>query len=295
MNNFIRRLVIVMLIVLAWSILAFCSKNNDATEAGSSEAIEARHDNYNFAEAVCRGDLERVKTLLKDHPWLVSIDNIRGPTPLLLAVKCGERNVVELLIANNADVKAKTINGWTPLHLAAQKGRSDMAELLLNKGAIIDAKDSLGLTPLHWAAAQGHKDVAVLLLANKAEVNAKDAYGYTPLHWAAEAGCKDVSELLLGKGAEINAKSNGKGRMPFGIASVNDDYAVVQSLRVMNGGFAPLHLAAREGHADLVELLLAKGAETNVENNDGKTPMKVAAEKGHKDVIKLLRQHGGHE
>jgi len=62
-----------------------------------------------------------------------------------------------------------------------------MVELLLANKAEVNAKDNGGRTPLHSAAESGHKDAVGLLLANGAEVNAKNNYGWTPLKEAADA------------------------------------------------------------------------------------------------------------
>ncbi len=48
----------------------------------------------------------------------------------------------------------------TPLHLAAQQGSKEVVELLLANQADVNAKDSGGYTPLQWAIKRGHPDVA---------------------------------------------------------------------------------------------------------------------------------------
>jgi ankyrin repeat protein len=53
-------------------------------------------------------------------------------------------------------------------------------------------------------------------------------------------------------------------------------------------GWTILHWAAIEGHKDIAELLLAKGASVNAKSNDGRTPLHMAAEWGQKDVVELL-------
>ncbi len=55
-----------------------------------------------------------------------------------------------------------------------------------------------------------------------------------------------------------------------------------------DGGETPLHLAAANGHKDVVELLLASKAEANAKDNAGVTPLYLAACEGHKDVAELL-------
>jgi len=54
-------------------------------------------------------------------------------------------------------------------------------------------------------------------------------------------------------------------------------------------GLTPLHGAAIHGHKEIVELLIAKGAEVNAKTNDGETPLVYA--KG--EIANLLRKHGG--
>ena len=56
---------------------------------------------------------------------------------------------------------------------------------------------------------------------------------------------------------------------------------------------ACLHLAASEGIAPIVEFLLEKGADVNVEDRWGGTPLRDALREGHKKVAKLLHSRGG--
>ena len=41
----------------------------------------------------------------------------------------GRKEIAELLIAQGADVNAKTESGWNPLHRAALDGHKEIAEL----------------------------------------------------------------------------------------------------------------------------------------------------------------------
>ena len=53
-------------------------------------------------------------------------------------------------------------------------------------------------------------------------------------------------------------------------------------------GETALHAAARNGHLDVVRLLLDSGAQKNVTSKAGATALHVAAQKGHSQVVQLL-------
>ena len=152
------------------------------------------------------GDLPKVKMLLQAHPGMVSRPGPFGATPLHLAAAFGCLDIAELLLTNQADIKATTAGGKTPLHWAAAEGRTNIVQLLLAHNAPVNARDHNGNTPLHDAALNGRKVVVALLLQNSAEVNVHDAWGWTPLHFAVVAGDLEEVDLLLRHQAEINAK-----------------------------------------------------------------------------------------
>lgn len=53
-------------------------------------------------------------------------------------------------------------------------------------------------------------------------------------------------------------------------------------------GFTPLHIASREGHELMVQLLLVQRAEVNCSSKIGLTPLHLAARENHVGVAKLL-------
>jgi ankyrin repeat protein len=305
-HNFL--LIDVLLIILTWGIPAFCGEIHDAT---------------------VRGDLQKIKALLKENPELVSSKNNNGFTPLHTAAEMGRKDVAELLLFIKADVNARGVTGQTPLHMAASRGQKDIAELLLAKGANVSAKDThYGGTPLHWAVMRfssplgpvslskeglkGKRDIAELLLAKGADVNARDKEGITPLHWTTQYGDKDIAELLLAKGADVNARGiNGQTPLHYTArleaAMGPQKFKEVVELLLAKGaevnakakdGMTPLHLAAWYGCKDVMELLLAKGADINARDNNNMTPLQFAlfvlpGVHDNRDAVEYLRLHGG--
>ena len=62
--------------------------------------------------------------------------------------------------------------------------------------------------------------------------------------------------------------------------------------------WTPLHSAVAGGHKDVVELLIAKGADVNAKlvgggPHKGKTPLDAPNETNHPGITDLLRKHGG--
>jgi ankyrin repeat protein len=203
------RLMAILLVALAWSGLAFCGEIQDAAK---------------------NGDLAKVRVLLKENPDLVFSKDNYGGTPLLWAAMEGHKDVVELLLANKADINVKANDGTTPLITAVVFGHKDVVELLLAQKPDVNAKTNIGATALHAAADKGYKAVAEMLLANKADINAKDNVGLTPLHYAAGYGHKDVAELLLDNKADVNIRNN-DGLTPMQLAAYKGQKALVALLR----------------------------------------------------------------
>lgn len=119
-------------------------------------------------------------------------------SPLLEAVKRGDREQVKQELAQNADLEARNATGRTPLALAALKADYETVTLLLEKGANIESKDDAGLTPLMWAAFGGNPRVVQTLIDKGADINAKDAHGGTALTWSQKP---EIATLLKKAGA----------------------------------------------------------------------------------------------
>jgi len=117
-------------------------------------------------DAARAGDLDKVKSMVQEQPDLVSSkDEKFGQTALHVAAFNDKKDVAEFLLANKADVNARSKNGLTPLHLAAGKGNKDIVELLLANNADINAVDNEGWSPVHSAVQYNQKEIEDLLIA----------------------------------------------------------------------------------------------------------------------------------
>ena len=113
------------------------------------------------------------------------------------AAASGDKEEVERLIEQGADLNAKNDDGQTPLHLTILNKRAGQARwVLITQGADVNAKTNDGTTPLMMAAAQGIEYLAEVLLFNGADVDPKNDRGETALSLAKENGKTEIIELL---------------------------------------------------------------------------------------------------
>lgn len=186
---------------------------------------------------------------------------------------------------------------------AAKQGDFAVVRTLLNEDpALLNERDSrFGATSLHWAALRGHQAIVALLIERGADVSVKNNDGETALQVAERAKRDDVVRLLR-SAAPAGAGSFAASGGIFEAVKLGDVEAVRRLLEesptlVNRGdtgfGATPLHWAALRGHEDVARLLLDKGADVNVRNNDGETPLQVAERAKRSGVVQVLRSRGG--
>jgi ankyrin repeat protein len=125
---------------------------------------EHRTEDYTplFA-AASAGDVPTVKTALDKNPCVLTATEWDSATLLHVAVQQNHDSLVQLLVADGADVNALTDDHLTPLHMAAQNGNIAIARFLLEHRAKINPLDSKGWTPLDRAEKWNHPLTAKFL------------------------------------------------------------------------------------------------------------------------------------
>lgn len=162
------------------------------------------------------------------------------PIPLVYAIKGKHKQAIILLLDNGADVNYRlpstntTVDGDTPLHIACKTANVDIVSILLDYNANMKARNSRyklpafncqpgiiklmfdrGLhieTPIHSSGATmldisaAIEDIPMMqyLLDRNAYVDSIDDYGQTPLYTAIRYKKTRSIELLLQHGASIH-------------------------------------------------------------------------------------------
>uniref|UniRef100_A0A8C9ETN8 Caskin-2 n=1 Tax=Pavo cristatus TaxID=9049 RepID=A0A8C9ETN8_PAVCR len=238
---------------------------------------------------------------------------------LIQAVKNGDIPGVQKLVAKIKASKSKLLgsakrlnvnyqdaDGFSALHHAALGGSLDLISLLLEAQATVDIKDSNGMRPLHYAAWQGRVEPVRVLLRAAASVNMASLDGQIPLHLSAQYGHYEVSEMLLQHQSNPCLINKAKktpldlacefGRLKVAQLLLNSHLCVAllegQSKDVTDPNYTtPLHLAAKNGHKEIIRQLLKAGIEINKQTKTG-TALHEAALYGKTEVVRLLLEGG---
>ena len=227
-----------------------------------------------------------------------------GYTPLHMAARYGHREIGMYLIKmSGARVNASDCFGATPLHVAACHNHKLFVHMLmrLESSANINSMTANGSTPLHSAAACGAVEIIDLLLYFGANRSAVDKDGLSTLHYAILHIHPDQldGEFILNRtdlGGTLHLVTiDRRGHLAMFYENENnivrntDQYRWLDAFinLILRGsdihaadknGRTPLHIAAANGLADAVNVLLQRKSKLEVRDNLGKTPLEVAVE-----------------
>ncbi|XP_031629643.1 uncharacterized protein LOC116344921 [Contarinia nasturtii] len=246
--------------------------------------------------AAKEGQEKNVRNLLVNPRIDVNALDSQGKTCLHYAAKkvfAGNKNVVQWLIENGTDIEnnyeTTPLGGLIPpLMLASIKGYEKISKIHLDYGAEINNTIVVNAS---IRKIMNEIQVLVVDLFNISLINLglsmdnETTYNLpihldrtSSIHFDAYAGHLNVTKRLLENDANINDKVHGGRKAlkdreeffyfkPFGTA---------------------LHLAACEGHENIVVLLINYGADVNSKNDIGETTLTMAIQKGHYNIVNLL-------
>ena len=114
-------------------------------------------------------------------------------TPIILASRRGETNIVEELIAAGVNVNHRNMDGTNALWAAVVADSRNIAEHLLAAGVDLDNQNDNGATTLMYAASNGKTEWVRFLLEKGADTALKSLDDYTALDLASNI---DILRLL---------------------------------------------------------------------------------------------------
>ena len=286
------------------------------------------HGETPLMEAARTGNPEVVKLLLAHGAEVNAKETLRGTTAVMWAAEQGHAEVVKMLAAAGADLSVRSTvgepkkrygvvykgpdfhtGGITALVLAAREGQVPTVATLLDAKADPNQKTGDGSTAMISAIQNGHYDVARYLLDHGADMNLQSEKGWSPLYLAVkhrniETGtipvpnadqALDFVKLLLDRGANPNLRLKANTEIRNG----------QRATWLAEAGATPFLRAALCGDTEIMNLLLAHGADPNIATDDHTTPLMAAAGVGFSEgfihdrseeetvqAMKIMMDHG---
>jgi len=154
---------------------------------------------------------------------------------------------------------------------------------------------------LYIACRNAHVEVVRFLMTKQPDLSFRAYQGGTPLHWAYFGGSRAIVDELERAGADTTLRDDMLRCTPraFGISTAaNWGFGFVvrarlrddPSLATVMDTTGPLHEAARQGHVQIVEMLLEAGADPRRVDANGRTPLDLAAAQGHTAIVERLER-----
>jgi len=234
----------------------------DEADKAFGEFVQAAYlntDGYLLSDAAAKGDLDKVRYLLRHH---VEVDKPNSHRrPLYIAAEKGHVEVVRELLAHGADVNAE--NDMTALQVASRCGHKAVIDLLLQNGAQIN-KTVFGGSPLYLACLEGHYEACVTLVEHGAVI--EDGF-YSPLLAATEQGHDAIVSYLVDKKADCNC--------------------------LIYKDLTPLYFASTRNKTSTAKLLCEKGARLDLRYGYRKeTILMVAAQNDNEELVRFFVAQG---
>lgn len=278
---------------------------------------------YQLRWAVSANYCDRVKLLVENGADVNATSQYPAGAraPYAEAVYHGHQQIADYLVAKGAKRTAISLSTGEEFAIACKRADADRArELVASEPSLLD--DARGV--FIWAAEAGRIDIVRLLVELGVDVNGK-AGDESALHCAARAGQLEVVKFLVEMGADVHARDRNYDGTPLGFANYKGQRAIVEYLlqfariwdavkyggldRVRtllredpecvnardDGGRTPLHCPYQDTqHAvEMIELLVAHGADTRAKDNQGRTPIDQMLQNSRLDLAEVLRRHGG--
>lgn len=210
----------------------------------------------------------------------------------------GQEQFALELLERGGDPFAHPGAGDPPLALAVRLGWLRLQQALLERGVDREARDSHGMTALHLATALGREASLKLLVLQGASPDARAADGQTPLGVALSTGRRDLADWLDWRVWPLPRRPLRAADVPA--AATRGDADAVRRLielglpvdAVDAQGCTALLRAAGSGHAAVVDLCLARGANPQHAAGSGATPLSAAVSMRQTDIVIALLDAG---
>ena len=188
---------------------------------------------------------------------------------LLQAAEVGDANAVAIALRAGANIEARDAHDRTALLLAATYDQIPVANVLVAMGANPNALDDRHDTPWLVTGVTGRVAMLEALLPANPDLTIRNRFGGLSPIPASERGHVDYVRRVVLTGVDLN--------------HVNDLgwTALLEAVILGDGG---------PNHQEVVQILLAAGADRDIADRAGVSALQHAEQRGQNEVARLLRQ-----
>ena len=220
-------------------------------------------------------------------------------TPLGHAARLGRRNIVNFLLARGAPVDGIADENTPLGSAAVEGHLDVCRDLIEAGADLNATYGPLSTSPVGFAAKFGYEDIAELLLSRGARVDINDSEGHPPIYVAVVTEHVRVCQLLLAFGADARFKTEDTLRTLLAITTIDGNLPMVNLLLEYHAdlddpdtyGWTPIGHAAFKGFVDICRVLVDAGANLDLLVS-GKTALTEAARAGHHEIVQMLLAAG---
>ena len=270
------------------------------------------NDNISFLSIACMNEQINTVKLLIEKGCDVNEKDHLGKTMLHEMCRTGNIEIIKLLIKNGARLNEQSNTGKTELFYGIEPIKENSIEIikiLLKNGANVNLKDKNEGTLIHKLAGEQNKEqeskkLMRLLIVKGAKIDERDKYGYTPLmNICYFHDNLEMIKLLIKNGANPE-KVDKQNKRAINLACANNQTKIVNYLmryekdinRQDIKGNTLLHEVCQNEYLkidEIVELLIEKGIDTKIRNNDNETALEMMKNKNfqYNGNIKFLESY----
>jgi len=274
--------------------------------------LNAAYKSLTEATQKAPSETERIRRVISDSRARMqktqpSSGRNQASEMLLRAAAAGDVPAMRKFIAGGADPNATGAAKRTPLMYASMFGHLEAAKVLIEAGASVNSMDIDHTTALRLAVVTGHTEISSLLLSKGGDPDIQDEEGTTALMDASAMALTEIAASLIARGANVNRVANdGSTSLLDAVASFAGgpqgtvrnqmlQFLLAHGADVNQpdwSGTTPLMAAAARNDSQTVQILLKAGAKPEARNVDGYTPLLAAVKEDAVGVAETLLNSG---
>jgi ankyrin repeat protein len=241
--------------------------------------------------AISKRDYQKIKELVISEPNLIYQKNIRGDSPISLAVWFKDLKAIKIILENAKSININEKFSGSPdillNHVIKEKELNNLIDLVLSKNPDLNMIDDSNRKAFTYAVYSGNKEIIKKLINKDANIINSD-YGiiYHPINISIEHGNVDFLEYIIDLGFDFSSER----LLEEFIRKENKDLIDLffKKNKIIRDKFAYDILSSNTNNTKIFDQIFSKISDINKIQDNGKTILTQAIEDKQTDLYNLL-------